>query len=58
MPLVQSMYMYWDVRSKVRVGIGYTEDFGVLVDVTRAARCIILLEVISRGLMSRKETSY
>ena len=28
-PLVQSMYMYWDVRSKVRVGIGYTEEFGV-----------------------------
>ena len=62
MPLVQSMYMYWDVRSKVRVGIGYTEDFGVLVDVHKGslpiARCIILLEVISRGLMSRKETSY
>ena len=36
MPLVQSMYMYWDVRSKVRVGIGYT-DFGVLVDVHKGS---------------------
>ena len=33
MSLVQSMYMYLDVRSKVRVGIGYTEECGVLVDV-------------------------
>ena len=37
MPLVQSMYMYWDVRSKVRVGIGYTEDIGVLVDVHKGS---------------------
>ena len=36
MPLVQSMYMYWDVRSKVRVG-NYTEDFGVLVDVHKGS---------------------
>ena len=33
MPLVQAMYMYWDVRSKVRVGIWYTENLGLLVDV-------------------------
>ena len=37
MPLVQSMYMYWDVRSKVRVGIMYTEDFGVLVYVHKGS---------------------
>ena len=37
MSLVQSMYMYWDVRSKVTVGIGYTEDFGVLVDVHKGS---------------------
>ena len=37
MPLVQPMYMYWDVRSKVRIGIGYTEDFGVLVDVHKGS---------------------
>ena len=37
MPLVHSMYMYWDVRSKVRVGIRYTEEFGVLVDVYKGS---------------------
>ena len=31
MSLAQSIYMYWDVRSKVRIGIGYTEEIGVLV---------------------------
>ena len=52
MPLVPSMYMYWDVRSKVRVGIGYTEEFVVLVDVQWAlpiARYIILLDTVSRA---------
>ena len=47
MPLVQSMYMYWDVRTKVRVGIWYTKEFGVRA--LPIARRIILLEVVSRA---------
>ena len=31
MRLVQSMYMYTDVKIKVRVGSGYSEEFGIKV---------------------------
>ena len=33
--LVKSMYMYKDVRSRIRVGDGYSEEFGVGVGVPR-----------------------
>ena len=33
--LVQSIYMYKDVRSRVRVGDGYSKEFGVGVGVPR-----------------------
>ena len=51
MRLVQSMYK--DVRSRVRVGSGYSEEFGVKVGVHRGSVLspllfIIVLEVLSR----------
>ena len=61
MPLVQSLYMYWDVRSKVELVLGTLRTLVSEWMFTRAlpiARCIILLQVISRAQMSRKETSY
>ena len=51
--LVQSMYMYNDVRSRVRVGDGYSEEFGVGVGVHQGSVLspllfIIVLEALSR----------
>ena len=52
MRLVQSMYK--DVRSRVRVGEGYSEEFGVAVGVLQGHVPIPLLFVIVLEALSRE----